>query len=95
MEVDANLNMVENSLQHRYFIIDVIVSDNYSTTESAIKNPSRSAWVKVLKSSKGNLDGENPVTYFFAYSTHQLKVHAKHVFFIINDRRAHQCGCNK
>ena len=54
------LKMVEDALYNRFFIIDVIVSDDGSTMQAVLKHPSKGARGQVLKSSKGKLDKEIP-----------------------------------
>ena len=39
MEVDAIMNMVEDSFRHHYFIINVFVSEYESTIRAVLKNP--------------------------------------------------------
>ena len=58
MEASAVLKMVEDALYNRFFIIDVIVSDNESTMRAMLKHPSVGVRGQVLNSSKGKLDEE-------------------------------------
>ena len=53
VEASAILKMVEDAFYNRFFIIDVIVSDNDSTMRAVLKHPSKGARGQVLKSSKG------------------------------------------
>ena len=55
MEASTILNMVEDAFYNRFFIIDVIVSDDDSTMQDVLKHPSKGARCQVLKSSKGKL----------------------------------------
>ena len=56
MEVSAILKMVEEAFYNRFFIIDVVFSDDDSTMRSVIKHPSKGARSQFLNSSKGKLD---------------------------------------
>ena len=58
MEADKILRLVEYELCHRCFIIDIIVSDNESTTKSMIKHTSRVTCVQVIKIPKENIYDE-------------------------------------
>ena len=60
MEASAILKMVEDAFYNRFFIIDVIVSDNDSTMQAVLKHPSKGARVQVLNSSEVNLHTETP-----------------------------------
>ena len=62
---------------------------------SILKNLSRGAQDQALKWSKGKLDKEMIVSYFFAYPFHRVKFVAKHIFYIVNDGKARKFGCNK
>ena len=84
MEVDANLNMVENSLQHCYFIIDIIVSDNSSKILVLLNHQSIDVRGQVLKSSKGKFGEEIPILYFFTNTPHQVNVVDEHILSIVN-----------
>ena len=55
MEASEILKMVEDTFYNRFFIIDVIVSNNDSTMRAVIKHPYKGARGQVLKSSKGKL----------------------------------------
>ena len=74
------------------FIIDFTVSNNDSTMRAVLKNPSKSARVQVLKTSKGKFHAEIPDPYFLTDPAHRMKVVAKHTFSIINDGKAQQFG---
>ena len=52
MEAGAILKMEEDAFRHFYFIIDVIVSGDYSTMRAGLAHPSIGARVQVPKSSK-------------------------------------------
>ena len=41
MDASAILKMVEDALYNRFFIIDVIVSDDDSTMQAVLKDPSK------------------------------------------------------
>ena len=56
MEASSILKMVEDALYNRFFIIDIIVSNNDSTMRAVLKHTPESARGQVLKSSKGKLD---------------------------------------
>lgn len=58
MEADKILRLVEYEFCHRCFIIDIIVSDNYSTTQYMIKHTSIVTCVQVIKIPKGNIYDE-------------------------------------
>ena len=62
MEDSAILKMVEDAFHNRFFIVDIIVSDNDITTQAVLKHPSVGVRGKVLKTSKEKLDGEIPET---------------------------------
>ena len=95
MEASAILKMVEDALYNRFFIVDVIVSDDDSTIRSGLKHPSIGVRGQVLKKSKGKLDEEIPEPSFLAYPSHRMKVVAKRIFSIVNESRAQRCGCTK
>ena len=50
------LKMVEDSFLNRFFVIDIIVSDDDTTMQSVLNNPSIGVRGQVLKSSKGKLN---------------------------------------
>ena len=98
MEASARMNMVEDDYCNRFFIIDVIFSDDNSTMQDVLKHPSIDVRGQVLKTSKGKLDVQIPEPSFLADPSHRIKVVAKHIFYIVNDSRAtemwvHQSRC--
>ena len=95
MEDSAILNMVEDVFYNRFFIIDIIVSDDDSMIRAVLKHPSKGAQGQVLKSSKGNLHEDIPEPSFLADPSHRVKVVAKHIFSIVNESRDLRCGCTK
>ena len=95
MESGAIMKMVEYVFCHSYYIIDVIVRDNDSTMQDAIKNISIGSQGQVMRSSKGKLDKETPVPSFLAYPYHRVKVDAKNIFYIVKNGKAQRCGCTK
>ena len=95
MEPSLILKMVEDAFLNRFFVIDIIVSDNDSTMRAALKYPSKGARGQVLKSSKGKLHEDIPETYFLADPSHRVKAVAKHIFSIVNKSRDLRCGCTK
>ena len=80
---------------NRFFVIDIIVSDDDSTMRAVLKHPSKGARGQVLKSSKGKLHEDIHEPYFLADPSHRVKVVAKHIFSIVNKIRDLQCGCTK
>ena len=52
--------MVEDAYYNRFFIIDVIVSDDDSMMRAVLKHPSIGVRGRVLKTSKGKLDVQIP-----------------------------------
>ena len=60
MEASAILKMVEDAYYNRFFIIDLIVSDDDSTMRAVLKHPSIGVRGKVLKTSKWKLDVQIP-----------------------------------
>ena len=60
MEASAILKMVEDAFLNRFFVIDIIVSDNDSTMRAVLKHPSKGARGQVLKSSEGKLHEDIP-----------------------------------
>ena len=95
MEASTIRKMVEDAFYNRFFIIDVIVSNNDSTMRAVIKHPYKGARGQVLKSSKGKLPTEIPEPSFLADPSHRVKVVEKHIFSIINKSRDLRCGCTK
>ena len=55
MEASAILKMVEDAYYNRFFIIDVIVSNNDSTMRAVLKHLIMVSEVKFLRNRKGNL----------------------------------------
>ena len=43
MEASAILKMVEDAILNRFFVIDIIVSDDDSTMQDVLKHPSKGA----------------------------------------------------
>ena len=84
MEASTILNMVEDAFYNRFFIIDVIVSDDDSTIRAVLKHPSKGAQGQVLKSSKGKLHTEIPNASFLVDRSHCVKLIAKHILSIVN-----------
>ena len=95
MEDSAILKMVEDAFYNRFFIIDVIVSDDNSTIRAVLNHILIGVRGKVLKTSKGKLDEEIPEPSFPADPSHRVKVVAKQIFSIVNESRAQRCGCTK
>ena len=95
MEASTILNMAEDGFCNRFFIIDVIISNDDTTMQAVLKHPSKNVRGQVLKSSKGKLDEEIPEPYFLADPPHHVKVVDKHIFYIVNKSRAHRCECTK
>ena len=87
MEASAILKMVEDAFLNRFFVIDIIVSDDDRTMRAMLKNPSKVARVQVLKSSKGKLHEDIPEPSFLADPSHCVKLVAKQIFSIIIHRR--------
>ena len=58
MEASAILQIVDDELYNRFLIIYVIISNDESTIQAVLKNPSKGARVQVMKSSKGKIDEE-------------------------------------
>ena len=56
MEAYAILKMVEDAFYNRFFIVDVIVSDDNITMQAVLKPPSIGVRGQVMKTSKGKLD---------------------------------------
>ena len=95
MESSAILKMVEDAFYNRFFIVDVIVSDDDSKMRAVLSNPLIVVRGQVLKTSKGKLVEEIPEPLFLADPSHRVKVVAKHIFSIVNGSRARRCGCTK
>ena len=93
MEASAILKMVEDAFYNRFFIIDIILSNDDSTIQAVLNHTSKGARGQVLKSSKGKLDEEIPEPSFLADPFHHMKVVAKQIFSIVNKSRAQQRGC--
>ena len=99
MEASAILKMVEDAYYNRFFIINVIFSDNDSTMRAVLKHPSIGVRGQVLNTSKRKLDVQIPEPSFLANTPHCIKVVAKHIFYIVNDSKAtemwvHQSRCS-
>ena len=56
MEASAIMKMVEDAYYNRFFIIDVIVSDDNSTIRAVLKHSSIGVRGQVLKTPKDKLD---------------------------------------
>ena len=56
MEASAILNMVDDALYNRFFIIDVIVSNDDRTLQAVLKHPSKNSQGQVMKPSKEKID---------------------------------------
>ena len=80
MEASVILKMVKDAFYNRFFIIDVIISDDDSKMQAVLKHPSKGSRGKVLKSSKVKIDEEIPVPSFLADLSHRVKVVAKDLF---------------
>ena len=87
--------MVEDAYYNRFFIIDVIVSDDDSTMRAVLKNPIIGVRGQVLKTSKGKLDVQILEPFFLEDPSHHIKIVAKHIFYIVNDSKAQRCGCTR
>ena len=95
MEAGKILNMVEDVFRDKCLIIDSIVGNDYSTMIALLNHLSIGSRGQFLRSSKRKLDEVMPVTSFLADPSHRVKVVAKHIFSIVNDDKAWQCGCTK
>ena len=95
MEDSAILKMVEYAFYNRFFIIDVIVSDDENKIRALIKYPSKGSLGQVIKASKVKLDEEIPDLSFLADPYHSVKVVANHTFSVVKESRAQRCGCTK
>ena len=89
------MKMVEDAFYNRFFIIDVIVSDDNRTMRDVLKHPSKVSRGQVLKSPKGKIHEDIPEPSFLADPSHCVKVVAKHFFSIVNESRDLRCGCTK
>ena len=87
--------MVGYAYYNRFFIINVIVSNDETTMYSVLKHPSIGVRGQVLKTSKGKLDVQIPEPSFLADPSHHIKVVSKHIFYIVNDSKAQRCGCTR
>ena len=84
MEAGAVHKMVDSGLHHLCFIINIIVSDDVSTIKAVRNHPSRGAQDKVIKSSKGNLNEEIPVSSSLEDPSHHVNfIFANHFFAIV------------
>ena len=95
MEADTILKMVENAFWRCYFIVDVIVSNDYIIMQAVLKHTSRDARVQVLNSSKGNFYEEIPLPSFLADPSHHMKVVSEHINSIVKYVKSQKCGCKK
>ena len=95
MEASDILKMVEDAYYNRFFIINVIVSDDDSTMLAVLKHPSIGVRGQVIKTPKGKLDMQIPEPSFISEPSHRIKVVAKHIFYIVNKSRAQRCGCTR
>ena len=95
MEASYILKMVEYAYYNRFFIMDVIVSDNDSTMRAVLKHPIIGVRGQVLKTSKGKLDVQIPEPSFLADPSHHIKVVSKHISYSFNDSKAQRCGCTR
>ena len=91
MEDSAILKMVEDAFYNFFLIIDVIFSNDERTLRSVLKNPYKGAQCQVLKSSKVKIDEEISEPSFLADPSHCVKVVAKHIFSIVNEKSAQRC----
>ena len=89
------MKMVEDSFYNRFFIIDVIVSNDGSTKRNFLKHPPKGVCGQVLNSFKGKIDEEIPELSLLVYPSHSVKVLAKHIFSITNWSKDQRCGCTK
>ena len=87
--------MVEDAFYNRFFVIDVISSNNYSMMRAVLKHPIIGVRGQVLKISKGKLDVQIPEPSSLADPSHRIKVVAKHIFYIVNDSKSQRCGCTR
>ena len=75
--------MVEDAFFNRFFIVDVIITNDDSIMQAVLKYPSIGVRGHFLKSPKVNLDEEIPELSFLAYTPHHVKVVDKHIFSIV------------
>ena len=80
---------------NQFFVVDIIVRDDDSTMRAVLKHPLIGFWGQVMKTSKEKLDEEILEPSFLADPSNRVKVVDKHIFSIINEGRAQQCGCTK
>ena len=66
MEAYSILKMVDYAFYNRFFIVDVIVSDDERTIRAGIKHPSIGVRDQVMKTSKENLMGK-PQSHTFLH----------------------------
>ena len=93
MEASAILKMVDYAFYNRFFIIDVIISNNDSTMRAVLKLPLIGVQGQVMKIYKGKVYEEIPGPSFIADPSHRMRVVPNHIFSIVNKSRAHRCGC--
>ena len=95
MEDFAILKMVEDAFYNRFFIVDVIVSDNESTMQAVFKNPLVGVRGQVLNSYKVKLYEEISEPSFLVDPSHRVKVVANHIFSTVNEKSTQKFGCTK
>ena len=95
MESDAILKMVEYAFRHHCFIIYAIISDCDSEMQAVLKHSPRGSHGQVIKSSKGKIYEEIPVSSFLPDPFHHVKFAAKHIFSVVNDSKDQRCRCTK
>ena len=95
MDASDILKMVEDAFYSFFFIVDVIISNDDRKVKAVLKYTSIGDQGQFLKSSKVKLDEEIPEPFFLANTSHRVKVVAKHIFSIVNESKAHWCGCTK
>ena len=88
MESSSILKMLEDALYNCFFIIYFIFSNDDSTMHAVLKHPSIGVRVQVMNSSKRKLDEEITEPSFLAYTSHRMKVVAKHIFSIYKANRS-------
>ena len=81
MKAYAILKMAEDAFYNRFYIIDVIVSDDDSTMRAVLKHPSKVARGQVMKSSKQKIDNKITDPSFLEDPSYHVKVVAKHIYF--------------
>ena len=79
MEASEILKIVDDALYNRFFVIDVILSDDDSTIRVLLKHTFKGAQGQVLESSKGKLDEGIPESSFLSDPSHCVKVVYKHI----------------